>query len=140
MSFDLKIVSGDLQFTNGDLVIVRGKEKLEQDLVKIVLTEAGSNPIHPWYGSLVSNNLIGSSLPIDVVISSAKSQLEKSIQTLKKLQEIQVASGQKVSPDEQISYIQDISLFQNPTDLRVLNVAIRVLNRAFGSVSTSLTV
>lgn len=140
MSFDLKIIAGDLQVKNGDLSILTGSGKLEQDLTKIALTDIGSNPIQPWYGSLISNNLIGSSLPTDIVISSIKSQLERSINILKQLQDNQVASGQKTSPNELISYVSGISVLQNPQDLRTINVAIKVLSRAFGTIITSLTV
>lgn len=140
MSFDLQIIGGDLSFKNGDLVLVRGKDKLQQDLLKIALTEIGSNPLQPWYGSLISNNLIGSTLPMNIITSMAKSQLERSIETLKQLQASQAASGQSMTPDEQISYISGISVLQNQTDLTILNVSIKVLSRAFGQVSASFTV
>lgn len=140
MSFDLKIVAGDVSFTNGDLSVITGKDKLKQDLLKLALTEVGSNPLQSWYGSFVSASIIGSSLPIDVISSMAKSQLEKSIDTLKQLQAQQAASGQAVSPDEQISFIKGISVLQNQADLRILNVSIEVLTRAFGQVGASFTV
>jgi phage baseplate assembly protein W len=140
VSFDLKIIAGDLRIDGGDLALVRGSDKLKQDLVKIVLTEVGSNPLQPWYGSLVSNNLIGSGLPMDIIINTAKSQLERSIETLKQLQTDQASKGQKLTPDEQISFIQGISVMQDSKNLQVLKINISVLTRAFGQVQTSFTV
>ena len=54
MSFDLKIINGDLVIKNGQLTTVVDSEKLIQDILKICLTEAGSNPMQPWYGSSIS--------------------------------------------------------------------------------------
>jgi hypothetical protein len=129
VSFDLKIIAGDLRIDGGDLALVRGSDKLKQDLVKIVLTEVGSNPLQPWYG-----------LPMDIIINTAKSQLERSIETLKQLQTDQASKGQKLTPDEQISFIQGISVMQDSKNLQVLKINISVLTRAFGQVQTSFTV
>lgn len=137
MSFDLKIIAGDLKIENGDLAILKGKDKLTQDLVKIATTELGANPLHSWYGSMVSASLIGSALPAEISNSIAQSQLTSAIETLKELQTIQVGTGQKMTPDEQISYIQGISIQRSNRDLRVVQVMIGVLTRAFGSVNVT---
>lgn len=137
MSFDLKVVSGDLKIENGNLAIIKGKEKLYQDIIKIATTELGANPLHSWYGSMVSASLIGSSLPEDVTNSVAQSQLQNSIEKLKELQNLQVLTGQKMSPDEQISYIKGISIQRSVIDPRVVQIMIKVLTRAFGSVTVS---
>ena len=140
MSFDLKIVAGDLRIENGDLALIKGSDKLKQDIVKVALTELGSNPVQPWYGSLLSSNLIGSGLPSDIVISTVKSQIEKSIEMLKQLQADQISKGQKLTPDEQISFIKGISVVQDTKNPQVLRVGISVLTRAFGQVNASFTV
>lgn len=137
LSFDLKIVAGDLKIENGDLAILRGKEKLTQDLVKIATTELGANPLHSWYGSMVSASLIGSALSVEISNSIAQSQLTNSIETLKELQTMQAGTGQKVTPDEQISYIQGISIQRSNQDLRVVQVMIGVLTRAFRAVNVT---
>lgn len=137
LSFDLKVVSGDLKIENGNLATIRGKDKLTQDLVKIATTELGANPIHSWYGSMVSASLIGSSLSTEITNSIAQSQLQNAIDTLKQLQSLQAKTGQKMTPDEQISYIQGISVQRNNQDLRVVQVMIKVLNRAFGTVNVA---
>jgi hypothetical protein len=140
LSFDLKIVSGGLVINNGELATVTGSDKLSQDLLKIAITEAGSNPLQPWYGSLVSRTLIGNYLSDDILLTIAKDQLQKAIENLKNLQNIQISSGQKMSPDEQIAFIKQVNVVRNATDPRVIQVFVRVLSRAFGQVSAVFTV
>lgn len=140
MSFDLLIKNGDLVIQQGDLTSIKGRNKLIQDLLKIALTTAGGNVLQPWYGSLISKTLIGSHLDSDIIFSAAKSQLQNAIENLKNLQNIQAASGQRVSPDEQISFISDISVIRNTIDPRIFSVIIKVLDRSFGRVSASFNV
>jgi len=140
MSFDLAILNGDLVIAaNADLGTVQGNPKLIQDILKIALTQAGANALQPWYGSLISQSLIGSYLSSDITISVAQSQLQNAIQNLQNLQNLQVQSGQTVTPDEQIAFINDISITRNPTDPRLYQVVISVLTRSFGSVSATFT-
>jgi hypothetical protein len=140
MSFDLKVLNGDLVIANSDFAIVQGNDKLVQDLLKIALTEAGGNVLNPWYGTLISKSLIGSVLQNDILLSVAQTQLQNAIENLKKLQNLQVASGQSVSPDEQIAFIQNISITQSPFDPRLYQTTINVLSRSFGKVSATFMV
>jgi hypothetical protein len=140
MSFDLKIVNGDIVFENANLAVIRGKDKLVQDILKMALTSVGANPLQPWYGSFLSKTLIGSVLQTDIVLTYAKSQLQNSLETLKKIQNLQVAAGVKMSPEEQISFVKDISITRNSVDLRLYSVVISVINRAFGKVNVDFGV
>ena len=141
MSFDLQVSNGDLVIgTNGDLGIVQGTVKLEQSLLKIILTEVGGNPVQPWYGSLIGKTMIGNVLRTDLIITMAQAQLTNTIETLQKVQALQVASGQKVTPDEQIAAISSINITRNAIEPRLIEVMVSVLNRAFGRVNTSFTV
>ncbi len=139
MSYDLKILNGDLSIKNADLSTITGKDKLIQDLLKIALTTAGSNTLQPWYGSLISQTLIGSYLNSNIVISVARSQLQNAIKNLQNLQNLQVQSGQATSPDEMIAFVSDISINRNTIDPRLFSVLIKVLNRSFGQVSATFT-
>ncbi len=140
MSFDLKIINGDLVITNGALRIVRDSEKLIQDILKMALTEAGSNPMFPWYGSYISRTLIGSALDVSVTFQIAHSQLQNSLQNLKDLQQVQLKSGQKVTADEQINSILDISINRNSNDPRLFDVIIKVTSKGFKPITTAFTV
>lgn len=140
MSFDLKIINGDLVITQGKLRTVVDSEKLIQDILKMALTTAGSNPIHPWYGSFVSRTLIGNPNYSSVLIQIAKSQLTTALQNLKELQNIQVKSYQRVSADEQIASISDISIVHSRTDPRLFDVVIRVFTKGLKPITTEFTI
>jgi len=138
MSFDLLILDGDLVIgSNADLTTVTNEQKLVQDLLKIALTDAGSNPLQPWYGSLLSQSLIGSVLPSNVIISVAQSQLQSAIQNLQTLQQLQIQSGQTVTPAETIAAVKNVSITKNTIDPRLYQVVIQVLNKQFGTVSAT---
>ena len=140
MSFDLKIVSGDLSLQSGDFRVVKDSEKLIQDILKIALTEAGSNVMNPWYGSFISRSLIGSALDTSIILQVGQSQLQNALENLKTLQKSQVESFQNVSADEQINSILDISLTRNQNDFRRFDVKIRVLSKGLKPITTAFTV
>lgn len=137
MSFDLKIVNGDLVLVNGQIKTVVDSEKLIQDILKICLTTAGSNPLHPWYGSLVSRTIIGSPLYSSILVQVAKNQLSSALDNLKNLQDIQVKSLQRVSADEQLSTILDISVIRNQIDPRLFNVTVKAVSKGFKPITTA---
>lgn len=141
MSFDLQVLGGDLVISStGDVATVTGSTKLEQDLLKIAITPVGGNPLQPWYGSLISKTLIGSFLKSTIIFTQAQAQLTNAIENLQALQNMQVQSGQTVTPDEQIASISNIAINRSTVDLRLISVNIQVLSKAFGSVSTTFTV
>ena len=140
MSFDLKLINGDLSIKNGDMELVTGGDKLIQDILKISVTPAGANPFSLWYGSLIAKTLIGSHLDQDIIVESAKNQLTLALNTLQNLQSLQLQAFQKLSADEQLAAILNVSVSRNPTDLRSYSVGISVLNRAFQKITTSFTV
>jgi phage baseplate assembly protein W len=140
MSFDLKIINNDLVITNGALQQVVDSEKLIQDILKMCLTDAGSNPMYPWYGSFLSKTIIGSPFSSSILVQVAKSQLTTSLQNLQKLQEIQVKSAQSVSADEQIAAISDISIVRNQVDPRLFSVIVKAFTKGMKPITTAFNV
>lgn len=140
MSFDLKIQNSDLVINNGQLQTVLDTEKLIQDILKLCLTNAGSNPFNPWYGSFLSRTLVGNPMYTTVLVQVAKSQLTTALQNLKDLQDIQLKSFQRVSADEQISAILDISVVRSQIDPRLFDVVIKALTKGLKPVSTAFRV
>jgi hypothetical protein len=131
MSFDLKIQDGDLAIgSDGDLKVVENTDKLVQDLLKISTTLKGSKIKYPFYGSLISNSLIGNVLPEDFTNTYASSQLRDSIKTLIELQDIQ-EKYQYLSPQESIAAIREVSIQRFTSDPRYFLIYISVLNKAF---------
>jgi hypothetical protein len=140
MSFDLKISKGDLVIKQGSLLTVVDSEKLIQDILKMVLTTAGSNPIHPWYGSFISRTLVGNPNYSSMLVQIAKSQLNTALQNLKDLQDLQVKSYQRVSADEQIATISDISIVQSQIDPRLFDVVIKAFTKGMKPITTAFKV
>ena len=140
MSFDLKLKYGDLLLSNGDFKQVTGTDKLVQDILKICLTEMGANPLLPWYGSGINKSLIGSYLPNNITLQIAQSQLQNSLENLKKMQTAQFNSFQKVNADELIGGISDISIDRNKIDPRIFVVSIRILTKSFKTVDATFNV
>jgi len=139
MSYDLKIENGDLVLQGGKLRTVIDSEKLIQEILKICLTPAGSNPLQPWYGSFISRSLIGSPLASNIIIQVAQSQLQNAIENLMILQQKQVKSFQSVTPDEQINSIASINVSRNNSNLSFFTVQISVITKGFKPVSAAFT-
>lgn len=140
MSYDIKVISGDLVLQNGDFRLVYDSEKLIQSILKICLTPAGSNPLQPWYGSFINRSLIGSSLSSSITVQIAQSQLQNALQNLMTLQQQQVKSFQTVSPDEQLNSISGISITRSASNLTQYNVVVSVMNKGYKPITTSFTV
>ena len=140
MSFDLKLVAGDLSISNGSLAVATGSDKLIQDILKISVTPAGANPFALWYGSLIAKTLIGSHLDHGIIVEAATNQLQIALNTYQSLQSLQLQSFQKLSADEQLASVLNIDVQRNKYDPRYFTVSIAVLNRAYQKIHTSFTV
>lgn len=140
MSFDLKLANRDLVLNNGDFQQVVDGDKLLQDVLKAALTDAGSDPMNPWYGSNISRALIGSALPAGISLQMAQSQLQNCLETIKNLQSAQMQNGQKVSADELLAAVMDVSINRNNVDPRIFDVFIKILTKGFKTINTGFTV
>jgi phage baseplate assembly protein W len=139
MSFDLKITNRDIIISNGDLKTVRDSEKLIQDVLKIALTEVGSNPLNTWYGSFLSRTMIGNALDTGIIVQIGQSQLQTALENLKSLQNIQSKSFQRISADEQISAIKNIAIIRSQ-DPRLFSVVITIITKGFKPITTSFNI
>lgn len=130
MSFDLKLVNGDITIgENGDFAVVRDSEKLVQDLLKMLLTPLGSNVFYSWYGSPLSRSIIGTALDVQFITSIAQNQIRSAVETLQALQKEQMGT-QKVSATELIAAIREVSLLQNQIDPTFFTVSAAVVTKA----------
>ena len=136
MSFDLRILAGDLEIgADGDLGKVEDTEKLIQEILKVAHTPLGSNLFYPWYGSPISQSLIGNALDMEFVSSVASSQLQSSLENLQRLQQKQ-ALEQRVTPFEQLAAVKNVTITRNQADPRFFLVVIDVVTRALSTVTT----
>ena len=141
MSFDFKVTNGSISFLQGDLALVTGAEKLNQEILKIALTPIGGNFFNPAYGSYFSQSLIGSYLDADISTVIGTNQLKDSLENLKTLQDMQQNQyGQQMLPSELLAAVQNVSIVQDPSDPRSYFVSIQYISKAFtsGNLSFSL--
>lgn len=140
MSFDLKIRNGDLVINQGKLQTVIDSEKLIRGILKMCLTTAGSNPHHPWYGSFLSRTIVGNPNQSSVLVQMSKAQLNKAFNNLKTIQDLQVKSFQRVSADEQLGSILDISIVRDRIDPRLFDIRIKALTKGSKPITTNFRV
>ena len=135
MSFDLKLLSGDLVIgANQDLDVVIDHAKLAQDVIKFVTTEKGSAKFQPAIGSLISQRLIGHSLTAQNSVTVLQSSVQEAVVQLQKLQKAQALS-QALSPAETIVQINSIEVTRDAVEPRQLNVTLN-LTAANGGLLT----
>lgn len=140
MSFDLKIINGDLVINSGSLQTVIDSQKLIQDILKILLTDVGADPLQPAYGSFLSRTVIGTAITNGAIVQIAKSQINTCLTNLRQLRQKQVKSMQKVSADEQLAAITGISVIRSVFDPRLFNIKVSCLTKGFQTISPSFTV
>lgn len=114
----------------GRAVVIEGEEKLTQDVVKGTLTIKGTNPYHPWYGTIL-NTLIGSKIAdfekLKLLISQDIQELFSNIKDL----QIQQSEVQEIADKERIEQLISIqSARPDPSNPSLVTVSITYRNRA----------
>jgi len=140
MSFDLKIINGDLSISNsGKIKTVNQNSKLKQDILKLLLTEIGDNKYHPNYGSPIGRASIGSYQDESFLKLNVQSMVEGSINKLISLQRNQ-SKYQYVSPAETIISISKVEVARDSSDPRMWNIFVSVITQELNEVGQTLTV
>jgi len=140
MSYDLKIINGDLAISNsGSLETVNQNSKIIQDIKKLLLTDLGSNKYHPNYGSPLGENSVGDIQDEKFLQLNIKNSIEKSINRLISLQRNQL-KYQYVSPAETIMYIKDINVFRDNADPRMWSIFVSVVAQDLSEVEDVITI
>lgn len=140
MSFDLKIVKGDIAFEkDGSIRTVFGNEKLRQDIIKILITKLGENKYHPQYGSTVGTIQIGNVQDESFLKQDLTSAAHDALKNLMALQRLQ-AKRQYLSPSETIVEIKNIDIRRDTIDPRMYNIFISVLTQELDSITESVTI
>lgn len=140
MSFDLKLLGGDLVIKDGDFDTVEDSDKLVQDVLKLVSTQLGSNPFFPAYGSPLSQAMVGAVFETEFAEDIATQQLRASLERLQDLQRDQIRQNQIVTPEEQIAAIENVRVSQARNDPRYYIVNLTVISKAFQRVPVSFAV
>jgi hypothetical protein len=140
MSFDFKIVNGDLAIgSDGDLEKVENEAKLIQDILKMILTKRGSKRLYPWYGTDITGGGIGNAFDFQFTSTFLQSQAKNAIEMLSSLQK-QQEKIQYLSPEESISAIKNVGVQERFNDPRFIDVYVKVINKAFRSTTIPFSI
>jgi len=140
MSFDLQLINDDISIQpDGKIRTVSATPKLRQDILKIIVTELGSNRFHPWYGCAINENVIGQSLPEGFLESEIVDSITESLNRLQTLQQ-QQALFQQVALSEIIASVGPIAAKRNPIDPRQINIVVTVFTRQLTKVEEVFTI
>lgn len=115
----------------GDVETVQDEPLLIQELQKTFFNTRGSNPFHLWYGTDLVQTIGKKLIPGGVLQNLVVSDLYDAFtqwQSIKQLQENRV--GQLVSDQEYPLRLLNVSLTPSQSDVTVINVFIKVQNRA----------
>lgn len=141
MSFDLKLVNGDLSIQpSGTIEPVFNEQKLIQDMLKALFTPVGSHQLHKWYGSPLQDRIGGKVIDPAILDTIIKDGIVYSLKNLQTLQDLQQRDGQFVTPREIIKTIDDVEIYQDESDLRQLNIFIRVTTRSGNTIEEGIVV
>lgn len=140
MSFDLKIQNGDLSISSsGAIEPTIGNAKLRQDILKILITDSGSNTYHPKYGSFLGKLKIGGIADDRIVQLDIEKSVRSAIEYLMALQKSQ-SQRQSLSAGEVIADVLKIGVSRDKNDPRAYNVFVSVLTGELTEITTSLAV
>ena len=125
-------VENDWRYTKtGDVIEVRDEALLIQEILKLLYTEAGSNPFHSWYGTSLLDQ-IGQKLGVGTLVQNIiVSDIYRAFgrwQSIKRQQEI--AIGQFVSDSEYPFRLLSVNVQQSSSDPTVFFVSMTVQNRS----------
>jgi len=140
LSFGLKITNGDIELSGGSISLLQNKDKLIQDVLKILFTSTGENKIHPWYGTPLLSRVVGQSTISDVIEKEVIDAISYGLGNLKTLQQLQEQDSQFVTPQEMLASVKKIEVKLNEQDKRKLVISIEIVARSNELITESFVV
>lgn len=111
MSYDIQLLNGDINFgTDGNPIQVIDKEKLAQDVAKILLTKKGSDLGSVKYGSKLQDTL-GQPFDFNILQAMIAKSVSESLVFLQSLQLVQ-GTKQALTYPEVIGSVDAVSVTQ----------------------------
>lgn len=119
-------VENDYRFDEtGSSILIQNENLLYQAVLKILLTDLGSNPFHPWYGTSIRQRIGSKAL---MGVSSVLSEDVR--QALSRYQALQTeqAKYQQVSFKERLYSVQGVSVKRHQQDPTTFLIEVTVQN------------
>lgn len=122
----------------GNTGAVREDALLLQEFLKLFLTDIGSNPFHPWYGTSLQDRIgtkIVSGQATQAAIAADISEAFRRWQSIKRAQEDKI--GQPVSDNEFPQRLLGVNVVQDDKNPTVVYVSVRIQKRSGDTVDFS---
>jgi phage baseplate assembly protein W len=129
-------VENDYRFgQDGEPILITNEDLLVQAAQKLVLTEQGSNPFAPWYGTLIHEKV-----GLKAIGATSVTIHEEVSKALGRFQELQKLQGrvQTVAAPERLFTVASIDTTLDPQDPTFANVDIVVTNASGQPISLSI--
>lgn len=120
--------------STGDPLLVRNEDKLNQDVLKIITTEKGSNPYHPEYGSLLTTRIGLKAVSASKTLISE--DVTSALRVLQRIQSLQ-REVQEVTPKETLSRVLSVNTIIASSDPTLFHTDIVTVNASNQPVSIS---
>lgn len=129
-------IENDYRFdTLGQALMVDNEDLLYQAALKILLTDVGSNPYHPWYGTSLRSRI--GSKAISGVATIINEDVRRALVKLQQLQESQ-ARYQQVTFKERLYAIRSVQVAPHAQDPTTYMVDVVVQNASSEPVRISI--
>lgn len=129
-------VENDIHHTQaGDAILIQNEDLLYQAVLKILLTDIGSNPFFPWYGSTIRSRIGAKAL--GGVAALISEDVRKALSRVQKLQ-VEQSKYQQVTLKEKLYAIQSVQVLQHEQDPTTFLVDVVVQNASGEPVSLSI--
>lgn len=129
-------VENDCRFSvDGDVILVDGEDLLYQASLKILLTQLGSNPYHPEYGTSITSR-IGTKATANVV-GVLTEEVRSALSKLQILQRGQ-ARYQTVTQEERLYALQGVNVRTDANDPTKVLIDVTIQNASNQPISLSI--
>lgn len=140
MSFDIKAFSGDVEIgSNGDLSQVTDSDKLAQDILKLLNTPIGTNPLNPGYGSMLTVNQVGDAVYTEGLVEQTKRIITDALEQLITQQAYQAAI-QPLTDAETLVDFETPIVERDSQDPRQFNIVVNAISKALTPLAIALVV
>lgn len=141
MSFDIRVIEGDLVLgANGDAMRIVDSDKLAQDVIKVLNTPIGSNPLNLNYGSTLTTAQIGE--PVinpSAIVAQTTAAVQQALEQLIAMQE-QQKSFQRITDAETIVDFESPLVEQDPIEPRQFNIVVNAISRDLTPLTIALVI
>lgn len=110
---------------SGDLYLVEDNPLLQELCIKAVMTEKGSNILHPNYGTSISSSVGATSASVEAVARLVEREIIRAVGSVRFRQDQQLELGQEMTDDELIHSLEGIDM--RIRDERTLQVTLHIV-------------